>query len=102
MSVCEHYRIPHSQLLEWEKPDRDKAIWKYLRRVSTCSGCGTRPEEWNPAEGGHRGAYLATETVCTGCRQIEERQKWLRDQNTPTAGLHVHLKRNPKLENGGG
>lgn len=97
MEVAEHYRIPHSQLLGWPKADRDKAIWLHVRKRQTCSGCGTRAEEWDPSQGGRRGAYLATESTCPGCQQIAARQDWLSQQHGQhlPAGLKVHLKPNP-------
>lgn len=94
--MAEHYRIPHSELLGWSKSDRDKAIWLHVRKRETCSGCGTRAEEWDPEAGGRRGAYLAVETSCPGCQQIAARQEWLSKQHKKVpAGLKVHLKPNP-------
>lgn len=53
----------------WTRGDRDKAIWWYLRRQSTCPSCGTREEEWDPARGGDRDAAYAPERHhCRGCQ----------------------------------
>lgn len=67
MSVCAAYRIPHSQFLAWLDEDRDKAIWQHIRERQTCRQCGTRPQEWDPAQGGDRNAYVAEPERCRGC-----------------------------------
>lgn len=65
--------IFHSDFLARSQDDRDKAIWMYLRARQACSQCGTRPEEWDPAQGGDRAAYRAVAQTCRGCQEIESR-----------------------------
>lgn len=89
--MCHLYRIPHSQFLSWSQLDRDKAIWAYVRERSTCAGCGTRADEWDPQEGGGLDAYKAEQHLCFGCRAIEvERER--AGEKTP-AGMQIVLKR---------
>ena len=94
MAVCAHYRIPHSTLLDWPADDRSKAIWWHIRTKTTCSGCGTRPEEWDEDLGGDRHAYAATEYRCPGCEQVQAKQASLGDEQG--RGVYVALKPNPK------
>lgn len=94
MGVCHYYRVPHSEFLSWSADDRDKAIWAWLRERTTCPQCGTRAEEWNPAQGGHHRAYLAEVQVCRGCQAIAQRSDALDDAQRDR-GHHVVLKRNP-------
>jgi hypothetical protein len=54
--------------------------WQELDR-QTCRGCGTRPEEWNPEQGGDRKAYRAEVRVCPGC---EVRERGEADLNDPS------------------
>jgi hypothetical protein len=92
--VARYYRISHSVFLAWSKADRDKALWAHIREAQTCSGCGTRPEEWDPDQGGSRTAYLPSVTTCPGCQRIGERQAHLahgRDHIPP--GTKVHLRK---------
>jgi hypothetical protein len=69
--VSRAYQIPHSQFLAWDKDDRDKAIWEWVRTRQKCSSCGTRREEWLESEGGRRDAYHAVMDRCPGCEQVE-------------------------------
>ena len=92
LGVCHHYRIPHSEFLAWSQDDRDKAIWMFVRARQTCSQCGTRADEWDPAQGGNRRAYLAEVQVCRGCQAIAERSKGLDDKQA-SHGHHIVLRR---------
>lgn len=89
--MCHHYRISHSEFLSWDKGDRDKALWMMHRKASTCGGCGTRAEEWDPDKDGDRAAHLPSEYVCPGCARLEERRTWLSKQEHLPAGLHLRL-----------
>lgn len=91
MAVSHHYKIRHSEFLTWSQSDRDKAIWSLVRERSTCGGCHTRREEWNPKEGGHLAAYAPVLELCHGCRAIEQERERHGDDGPP-AGSHIVLK----------
>lgn len=92
--MARYYRIPHSAFLTWPKRDRDLALWQHIREQQTCTGCGTRPDEWDPAQGGSRTAYLSAVSSCPGCERIAERQKHLRNTSDHVpAGVKVHLRK---------
>lgn len=93
LGLCHHYRIPHSEFLSWSQDDRDKALWWYVRERQTCPQCGTRDEEWDPQQGGHRHAYVATVETCRGCQALKTRESGLTDTER-AGGNHVVLKRN--------
>lgn len=77
--MCESYRISHSHFLGgpavWTQQDRDKAIWHAQYKAQTCQGCGTHPDDWNPAKGGDRLAYAAVQSRCAGCAVLEQQQE---------------------------
>lgn len=85
-------RIPHSVFLEWDKDDRDKATWHYLRERSRCRGCGTLPEEWDENRGGSRHAYAVAEHQCRGCQLLESHREGV-SKRPPIQrrGLQVYL-----------
>lgn len=68
----------------------------FVRETSACSQCGTRPEEWDPARGGHRRAYLATVEVCRGCQAIAQRGESLSEEQR-NRGYQVVLSRREVL-----
>lgn len=68
MAVCADYKLPHSEFLEWDPSDRDKAIWWHLRQAEKCPGCGTRHSDWEK----DRDAYRAEIVRCRGC-EIRQR-----------------------------
>lgn len=92
MAVCHHYRIRHSEFLSWDADDRDKAVWHYVRERQTCRSCGTRPEEWDPARGGHHHAYVAESERCRGCEVRQAAEASLTGEEG--RGVHVVLTRN--------
>ena len=77
MDACEAYGIPHSQFMgagaagRWTSLDRAKAMAYRAYSRTTCSGCGTRADEWEPALGGDRFAYVTETHRCPGCELIE-------------------------------
>lgn len=78
MNYCGPAGLPHSHFLGgpavWTDQDREKALaWQALKKA-TCSGCGTRRDEWNPDKGGDRRAYIADVDVCQGCAHVERMQ----------------------------
>ena len=95
MAYCGPRGIAHSVFLGgpsvWTQSDRDKALaWSDLDR-QTCSGCGTRAEEWNPTLGGDYHAYEAEMVVCQGCVQIERAQS--EAQENKMRGKKIRLRR---------
>ncbi len=87
MAVCASYKIPHSQFLEWDQGDRDKAIWWHIREAEKCPGCGTRHEDW---EHDHN-AFIGDVIRCRGCEVRQRTEASIRDDDG--RGLHVVLKR---------
>ena len=85
--------------LGWDSDDRDKAMWHQLRKRERCQGCGTHPDDWDPAAGGHVDAYVAKRVHCKGCQTKEsgeeafEREK--KDGAKARRGTTVRLARNP-------
>ena len=92
LEVCRDYKIAHSAFLAWPDDDRDKAIWAHVQARQTCPQCGTRPDEWDPEQGGHRRAYHAHVEVCRGCQAKDQRDKRLTDEQRQP-GVQVVLKR---------
>lgn len=90
LAVCADYRIPHSEFLAWRSTDRDKAIWWLTRQRAACPACGTRPEEWDPEQGGHRRAYIARKHRCYGCEARQQVEASI-DPEKEGRGVHVVL-----------
>lgn len=71
--------ISHSHFLggppQWTDADRAKALESARWQRSVCSSCGTREQDWNPAEGGREDAYDVTVWRCPGCERLELWQK---------------------------
>lgn len=83
--------IPHSRFLSWSEDDQDKALaWRSLQS-QRCSGCGTRADEWDPALGGDRHAYVADLSRCPGCEALDQAR---RDAPEHELGLRIGLVRN--------
>lgn len=97
MAVSAKYLKMHSEFLAYSAADRDGAIWQYVRDRNTCQ-CGTRPEEWDPEQGGSRAAYFPEIVLCQGCVGIERTQEQIRGQYEGQRGLRASLKRNPDAE----
>lgn len=84
MAYCGPRGLPHSFFLGgphlWTQADRDKALaWQELDR-QTCKGCGTRPEEWDPEQGGSRDAWEYVIDVCPGCERREATEARMQDK----------------------
>ena len=82
--------MPHSAFLAWDKDDRDKAIWQYVRGKQTCSQCGTREAEWLESAGGDRHAYDPALKRCPGCEARENFRASV-DENKQGKGTYVAL-----------
>lgn len=67
-----------------------------MRERQTCQGCGTRADEWDPAQGGHLDAYTAEGELCHGCRALEIKRKEYEDA---PAGVLVVMQ--PRGSHGG-
>lgn len=75
----------------WSKEDRDKAVWWSVRERQRCNQCGTRPVEWDPAQGGDRNAYRAQLTRCRGCEVTAIEASRHKDPEALGKGIHVSL-----------
>lgn len=99
MDYCAPRGIPHSHFLGgppvWTHEDREKALWWLILDREKCSSCGTRPDEWDPAKGGHDHAYLPDLRKCYGCATKADGEKKL-DEKKHGAGTWVALTRNPE------
>lgn len=95
MAYCGPLGLPHSTFLSWDRDDRDKAIVWALRKAQTCAHCGTRPDEWDPAQGGHDEAYLTELHQCWGCDAKAKAEK-RNEAKLKKPGAHVVLVRNPE------
>lgn len=96
LALCDRWGIPHSHLLggprRWSDLDREKALaYAQLQHV-TCD-CGTRMEEWDPAQGGHRFAYVGDSWRCPGCELLDAE----REGHADVKGVKHALRRNPEL-----
>lgn len=93
--MCAAYGMPHSRFASWGRDDRDKAVWWEIHRRETCPSCGTRPDEWDPAKGGHDFAYVAELHQCHGCKTTAAAEKAITE--SMGAGVHARLLPNPKV-----
>jgi hypothetical protein len=95
LDYCVPKGIPHSEFLAWSQIDRDKAIAWVIREMKACPNCGTRGEEWDPKQGGHRRAYVAEIRGCEGC--IVKLRAENSEELTQGRGRRVVLIPNPLL-----
>ena len=89
--------IPHSVFLgrtvgptdpQWLDTDRGYALAWQANKASTCTGCGTRADEWDAEEN----AYIGDHIKCEGCIRIAEEQNNVpKDDGQPRPGFHVYL-----------
>lgn len=103
LDICERHGISHSHYLGgpqlWTDLDREKVEAYKLWKSEACQKCGTHPDWWDPAKGGDRNAFIATDRRCPGCEVFEE----LHDQvhkGGRARGVQVHLIPNPRLRPG--
>lgn len=109
LRIARAHRISHSHFLGgapvWTQQDRDKAIWLAAHEGEICRSCGTHPDEWDPAKGGSRNAYVAVLHRCAGCAATEQRQEALAAEKSKDRGTTVILRRPDfvvNVETGGG
>lgn len=91
MDYCGPRGIPLSEFLSWDDDDQDAALLWQAHESRRCSGCGTHPEEWDPATGGRRDAYKPELRMCPGCMQLEQRRAQLAD-GPAMHGAHLVLR----------
>jgi hypothetical protein len=90
LDYCVPLGIPHSVFLGWSDADRGYALAWQANKRATCSGCGTRADEW--AEDGD--AYISDHYTCQGCARLAEEQASNLDRgpdDTPRPGQHAFL-----------
>jgi hypothetical protein len=83
MEYCGPRGIPHSMFLgretgpQWTDDDREKALWWLIHDREKCPNCGTRPDEFDPEEGGDPHAYEWHSSHCRGCEIRAQGDDWL-------------------------
>lgn len=95
MSYCGPHGIAWSDFLSWSKISRDAAIVWDLRRRQSCGSCGTHPDAWDPARGGHDHAFVAEVRGCRGCETVASAQQQLPEELAKIGG-YVALVHNPE------
>jgi hypothetical protein len=76
MAYCGPRGIPWSVFKAWAGEDRDAALWWLIHDRLTCEQCGTRPDEWDPEQGGSRDAYRwKVDDQCPGCAVLAVGQR---------------------------
>jgi hypothetical protein len=76
LDYCVPKGVPHSVFLGWDVDDRNKALWWVIHDRQRCPNCGTRPDEWNEAQGGDLHAYVAEPAHCRGCEVAAQGDEW--------------------------
>lgn len=76
---------------QWLPTDRDLALAWQENQAATCSGCGTRHDEWDPKQGGDRQAYVPDVHYCPGCAALEQQDLPKGPDGTPLAGHRRYL-----------
>jgi len=85
MSVCQEYRIPHSEFMDWPFEDQVKAVALMILKAEECTLCGTHPQDWEENED----AFVAESKWCPGCYRTDA----ARDPDA-MAGTTTHMVRN--------
>ncbi len=95
MDYCGPAGIPHSHFLGgplvWHQDDRDKALVWQQRHYELCQSCGTRHADFDPEQGGHPRAFVATIKGCPGCATIENARERMEKKVGP--GDSIGLRR---------
>jgi hypothetical protein len=79
MAYCGPRGIPRSRFLAWAPEDQDAALaWEQLDRL-VCKRCGTELADWDPAQGGHREAFVPLMRIDPGCELIDAAQANLQE-----------------------
>lgn len=95
MAYCGPRGIAWDEFLAWSKTSRDAAIVWQLRHQQACGSCGTHPDAWDPARGGHDHAYVAEVRSCRGCETVASAQKQI-PKELVEIGAHIALVHNPE------
>lgn len=102
MAYCGPRGIPWSVFMSWAGEDRDAALWWLIHDRQTCQQCGTRPDEWNPEQGGSRDAFRwKVEEQCPGCAVLDVGQRRLetgQKGNRYSKGAQVVLIRKEEVQ----
>lgn len=88
MRVCQEWRITHSQFLEWDVDDQEKAVAWVMHEASRCRECGIHPQDW-PTDT-EADPYEVEATRCFGCQEL---QRWTASYRDRTK---VHGQDDPK------
>lgn len=78
---------------QWLDTDRAYALAWQRNRRQVCAGCGTRPDEWDPAQGGDREAFVPDTHYCRGCELLAMQAEAVPkdDDGRPLPGRHHFL-----------
>ena len=81
---------------QWLDTDRGLALAWSRNKAETCSGCGTRADEWAEDED----AYISDHHTCPGCVRLAEEQEHNLDMvgDRPAPGQHPFLLRRELYE----
>ena len=86
LDYCAPRGIPHSDFLNWEQDDQDKALAWQVDEADKCPGCGTRSYEADDYEVG--------KITCRVCKDISIRGGELMGRTPPKfPGRHLVLRR---------
>lgn len=97
LTFCNSHGIPHSEFLEWDPDDRQKAIAFLLEEGSRCGMCGTADWEWvKEDEDGVEKPYRAYQPVGHFCMGCYLRSVASEDSNEP--GVTVKLVQSTSVE----
>lgn len=91
LAYCVPLGLPHSEFLAWSADDQDKALAFLSDRSERCQDCGTKPAEWDPAQGGSRTAYVAEPIRCLGCETRAQAHRDLQHDADQNLGVHIIL-----------
>lgn len=87
MAYCGPRGIALDDFLAWSQHSQDAALVWSAHESRRCPGCGTHPEDWDPAKGGSRDARHWHPEVCVGCQRKQAADADLRKDKDPTRGL---------------
>lgn len=89
LALCDRWAIPHSRFLTFSTLDQGKALAFRHVQAQICSRCGTHPDDFDPAQGGNRNAWIGQSKTCEGCRRIHLEEKGVPDASRPYTHVWV-------------